>query len=481
MRDLGLKVSGDAEIDLVMAYVSGSILHVVICEVKRADTYPWQKECSLPNRQAVNKAENQLTKDVEVLMAIMAGTSSIEIIFHTLACFPDASTLELETIFCSSCLNTGAVSQEDLADLSMLQKKTQVPDKPDPATTSGKKKLLTLTARLLSHQSFLHIGYREVGDKEKLITERHRYNLETVDGKLMQKEFVVASPQQQQIIANFTTASPIQRHLVLEGPAGTGKTLVALQVANNLVNGGTFEEVNEPLLVVTADQCSLDEPIMKHLDANAGEGTRKITKGWNDVIEEFELSQSANSTKLLELCEGLSKKWEGRQIVLLVDEIFNKAMLSKLGEQRFPEFVRMVLILNPILSDTPLALPDTFLHVALTTPYRSTIAITSLARFLAKCKGLEVPEGEIGSDIEGYMPIFFEVGRDEMMLQKVFKVCQKQLGDNATILYDSDLPNSMEKMVKKQGKMAGGPWDCYSARDFYGWEAERVVVVTGEQ
>ena len=95
LRDLGLKVSGDAEIDLVMAYVSGSILHVVICEVKRADTYPWQKECSLPNRQAVNKAENQLTKDVEVLMAIMAGTSSIEIIFHTLACFPDASTLEL--------------------------------------------------------------------------------------------------------------------------------------------------------------------------------------------------------------------------------------------------------------------------------------------------------------------------------------------------------------------------------------------------
>ena len=33
-------------------------------------------------------------------------------------------------------------------------------------------------------------------------------------------------------------------------------------------------------------------------------------------------------------------------------------------------------------------------------------------------------------------------------------------------------------MVKEQGKEAGGPWDCYNAFNFYGWEAERVVAVT---
>ena len=182
LRDLGLNLPGDAEIDLVLAYISGDYIHIV------------------------NKAENQLTKDVDIMMAILA----------TLACFPDASSFELQNKLCSGCLETWIVSQEDLADLSLLQKKTQVPDKPDPATTSGKKKLLTLTARLLSHQSLLHIGYREVEDKEKLVTERHRYNLESVDGKIMQKEFVVASPQQQQVIANFT-ASSTKRHLVLEG------------------------------------------------------------------------------------------------------------------------------------------------------------------------------------------------------------------------------------------------------------------------
>ena len=78
MKDLGLELTGDAEIDLVVAFVSGDFPHLVVCEVKRADTYlPWQTECAvcaLPNWQAVNKAENQLSKDVDILMAILAGT-----------------------------------------------------------------------------------------------------------------------------------------------------------------------------------------------------------------------------------------------------------------------------------------------------------------------------------------------------------------------------------------------------------------------
>ena len=73
LKDFGLNLSGDAEIDLVMAYVSGDFLHVNIFEVKRSDTNPWQTGCSLPNKQAVNKAEIQLTKDLDVLMAILAG------------------------------------------------------------------------------------------------------------------------------------------------------------------------------------------------------------------------------------------------------------------------------------------------------------------------------------------------------------------------------------------------------------------------
>merc|ERR1712168_426505 len=100
---------------------------------------------------------------------------------------------------------------------------------------------------------------------------------------------------------------------------------------------------------------------------------------------------------------------------------------------------------NPDAIGSPLTLPPSFLHVTLTTPYRSTKAITSLARFMAKCKGLVVPEGDIGSDVEGIKPIVFDVGNDERKLEEALKHCHKHLRDNATILYDYGLPSSIKK------------------------------------
>merc|ERR1719209_1233518 len=127
----------------------------------------------------------------------------------------------------------------------------------------------------------------------------------------------------------------------------------------------------------------------------------------------------------------------------------------------------MILVLNPDASKSTLTLPPSFLHVTLTTPYRSTIAITSLALFIAKCKGLVVPEGDFGSDVEGTKPIFFDIGNDERKVEAALKHCHKHLGDKATILYDTRIPDSIKKMVKEQGMEAGGPWDCYHARKYY--------------
>ena len=102
-----------------------------------------------------------------------------------------------------------------------------------------------------------------------------------------------------------------------------------------------------------------------------------------------------------------------------------------------------------------------------------------LGRFIAKCKGLILPEGGFGSDVGGIKPIFFDVGNNERKMVEALKHCRKHLGDNATILYDNQIPDSIENMIKEQGKEAGGPWDCCHIFDFYGWEAKRVVVVTG--
>ena len=35
----------------------------------------------------------------------------------------------------------------------------------------------------------------------------------------------------------------------------------------------------------------------------------------------------------------------------------------------------------------------------------------------------------------------------------------------------------MIEICKSHGREMGGPWECYDVDNFYGWEAERVVVV----
>ena len=184
---------------------------------------------------------------------------------------------------------------------------------------------------------------------------------------------------------------------------------------------------------------------------------------------EIGVSPGLRSQQILELSEDLTGKFVGRQIVLLLDEIRHKSFLSKLGEQSIPESVRLILVLNPkdFGSDSdlgePLTLPPSFLHVTLTTPYRSTIAITKLARFMAKCKGLYVPEEDFGSDVVGTKPIFFDVGKDERKMKEALEHCRKHLGDNVTTLYDTwkfiEVPDSLGKLMKEQGKEAGGPWE----------------------
>ena len=411
LNDLGLKLPGDAEIDIVLAYVSGDVLHVVIFEVKRRQTYPWQTVSRPPTSKAAIKAEKQLKKDADIMMAVLAGVPADQVILHTLACYPDTSISELQTILCEDCLENGVIYEEVLKDLSFLQKKTQVPDKPEPATTNGKHHLLTFGTRCLAYQSILHVGNREMADQEHLVMERHKFNIQTVDGRMLQNEFVMASPQQQQVIASFT-ASSLERHLVLTGEAGTGKSLVALQVVNNIIQsleiaaqqGASPLRSKGPVLVVSAQSLLKDSPLLKHLDVTTKNAVTKIFGEWSDILEEYTplhgLSR-VGDMGIVYLIAVLHKIYEGRPIVILLDEILIGEELNRLADlhKKIPLSVRLVLVVNPFSFSKVSTLPESFLRINLTTPYRSTIAITALARFIAKCEDrLDVPDKDCECD-----------------------------------------------------------------------------------
>ena len=72
---------------------------------------------------------------------------------------------------------------------------------------------------------------------------------------------------------------------------------------------------------------------MKFLSASTGGGVNKIFQGWEEMKYEFGVSSGLRSQQILELSEGLTGKFEGRQIVLLLDEIHHKSFLSELGDK----------------------------------------------------------------------------------------------------------------------------------------------------
>ena len=230
------------------------------------------------------------------------------------------------------------------------------------------------------------------------------------------------------------------------------------------------------------------------MDANTSFAKNKTFDTWKNILKEYGVPESEEEVQLGDLCAVVSQKWEGRAAVLLMDEVFRPdKVLASLAEhsESLPGNVTIIAVVNPVRSHFLPTLPESVLQVDLTTQYRSTRAITSLARFLAKRKGQDVPEGEIGSDVEGRKPIFFDVGSDDEKLRQALQRSREQLGDDVTLLFDCggarggargsgyDLPSSTRAICRAMSKKEGGPWEYYNSVDCTGWEADKVVVVTG--
>ena len=79
LKDLCLKLSSDVDIDLVMVYSSSDLLHLNVFEVKK-NMLAWDAKSRPPKK----KAENQLTEDVDILVALLAGTPPDQIVIAIL-------------------------------------------------------------------------------------------------------------------------------------------------------------------------------------------------------------------------------------------------------------------------------------------------------------------------------------------------------------------------------------------------------------
>ena len=126
-------------------------------------------------------------------------------------------------------------------------------------------------------------------------------------------------------------------------------------------------------------------------------------------------------------------------------------------------------------------LPDSFLPVTLTTPFRITIAITRLTRFIVRCKNIVVKEKDSGSDVEGQKPIVivlesFNEAINNNKLVEALAEGRRLIGRSGTLLYRDYLVN-INKTVKSMIDNAGIE-SIHSAFQFHGWEADRVLAIT---
>ena len=94
------------------------------------------------------------------------------------------------------------------------------------------------------------------------------------------------------------------------------------------------------------------------------------------------MSESEEEEQLKDLAVTLAQQHNGRPVIILMDEIIDTHMLNSLSQhtESVPANVTMIAVVNPLNSlDLP-TLPEFVLQINITTPYRSTIAITSLAQ-----------------------------------------------------------------------------------------------------
>ena len=185
---------------------------------------------------------------------------------------------------------------------------------------------------------------------------------------------------------------------------------------------------------------------------------------WDDLLKGYGIdNESDHLMQLLYLTLAVDEEWEGRHVVILVDEIVHPQILNNLASchsESVPINVTLIAVVNPLFSTglCPTSWPETFLHIDFKTPYRSTTAIASLARHIAKCQGQVVPDGAFGTDIKGLKPIVFDVGSDEIKFGAALQKSQELMGSDVTLLYDDfrGLPSSIWDSIRSQGKERGG-------------------------
>ena len=504
LKELGLKLpEGESETDLMCATATGDVTGLTLLEVKRQDTPPWKPNGRAPEKSNACKAVDQLARGHEFFSSLLGDLPPDKVIFHVVSAFPDAPVQELEQVFCPSCL-TQIIGKEDLQDWDQLKKKLSLPDPALAPTATGLDHLLTVCARLSGPHSLLHAGCRTIVQKKQVEDERMADNVAVVDEKIIQGQYVLASPSQKRDIAQFIQSG--KKHATLSGPPGSGKTVELIVLTKSLVRRAKAQGEQVLLVVVTTAGPYPKAELNSHLDTETAGLGADIRLHFTDITSLMQgLKLDPNQFKTGETSAGGSpvfdtpavlqaaahaavRDYPDYEVIFCVDEAVGGAAPQRcdwrgLEEDRLPDSVSLLIVFNPGYTYKPLLLPASaaYLHISGDLRYRSSLSIAALYDCVAKHMTVGAPVtslGEVATDVRGDLPRLTLLGECSNLarLKAAITGAREALGDQATVIYDVTVL-SPQTILEIQNYVSWPGWTVMKGGDMAGSEDNALLVI----
>jgi len=498
----GLRITnpgGKDEYDIQMIYPDGDSIGLILIEVKSGNSYPWDPRDLPPNSSLLEGkggSWHQLHKGYTFTSELFGDITFGKV--QAFTALPNTTRKVLEERLGQTCCMPWVLTREDFQDLSMLRTKLGV-DKILEATSAALEALCTMASRLVGSGSGLYVNLRQLADVRPAEEAKLRKEMEEVDNDI----WVIFDAEQEEAVLE---AVEQQKHLIaIEGPPGSGKTLIGSEILRRLTEKVQEKTDNKPIVLFTSSHDIGEyDPLGKQLKSNAEQMGGRFVE-WNKLreekgVERVRIERSGMSEyidnlpeQIAALGDKLAAESGGKSTLIMIDEagvyeapedkeqsIWNWSAL-----ERIPSEVYVVLLFNPgLYHDKSLLLPSSCLRLRLRTTYRSTKSIINLFSCLPTAWNRNTPSANPGTEVVGELPKLVVLG-DLRGLEEEEKASRIRFGFNTVRSFVAreeesevtviDEASGLSSLVAKQAEDYG--WTRKGDNVMFGGEADRVVVV----
>ena len=271
------------EYDLQMVFADGDTLNWILVEVKNSNSYPWESTVSPPNSSLFegNKKNKkvgswgQLAKSFTFISKLFPDIPFGKVFVFT--AMPNMPRHVLEKELHPECMEM-ILCQEDLTDPNELRRRLKL-DKIAPSTEISRKLLCIVASRLIGPASGLYVPVRAPADVRPNEEKQLKKEMKEVD----KDTCIILDKAQKDAIEK--AENDRKRIIVSEGPPGSGKTLLGLQILKTKISKAKGETGEDPMVIITLP-CGFEEgtPLRQQLEANAQQGSQVVE--WEKLLRE---------------------------------------------------------------------------------------------------------------------------------------------------------------------------------------------------